>query len=78
MPMNIRDPRAEELAKKLAGLRGSTMTRVVIEALEGEIERERRMRPLRERVAALRARHGFTARTGHDLSKDQIDELWGS
>ena len=78
MPMNIRDPRAEELAKKLAGLRGSTMTRVVIEALEGEIERERRMRPLRERVAALRARHGFTARMGHDLSKDQIDELWGS
>ena len=78
MPMNIRDPRAEELAKKLASLRDTTMTRVVIEALESELERERRKQPLRARVANLRARHGFTVPAGQDLSQEQIDELWGN
>ena len=78
MPMNIRDPRAEELARKLAGLRNSTMTRVVIEALEGELEREKRRRPLAERVEILRARHGLAAAPGKDLDQKQIDDLWGS
>jgi antitoxin VapB len=78
MPMNIRDPRAEELARKLASLRDTTMTRAVIEALESELDRERRKRPLAERVALLRARHLSGRTPATDLAKDQIDELWGS
>ncbi len=78
MPMNIRDPRAEELARKLATLRNSTMTRVVIEALETELAREKRKRPLRDRVADLRGRHLGATVPGGDLSRAQIDDLWGS
>lgn len=77
MPMNIRDPRAEELARKLASLRETTMTRAVIGALESELERERCKRPLAERVALLRARHLSGRMRGADLPKDQIDEFWG-
>lgn len=78
MPMNIRDPRAEELARKLAHLRNSTMTSVVIEALEQELAREKRKKPLSQRVALLRARHLGANLPGPDLSPEQIDELWGA
>ncbi len=41
MPLNIRDPRAAELAKELAARRKITMTAAIIEALQNEIKRER-------------------------------------
>ena len=37
MALNIRDTRAEHLAKELAGYRHITMTQAVIEALSNEL-----------------------------------------
>src|SRR5579885_264805 len=78
MPLHIRDDRADKLARRLAKRRGTTMTRAVIEALEGALAREER--PLRERVAEIAAdleRAGNRAR-GHTPTKQEIDELWGN
>jgi len=78
MALHIRDVRARGLAKKLAALRRTTMTRAVIEALEGALAREQR--PLRERLAEIAReaeRLGNRAR-GRVVTKQEIDELWGN
>ena len=77
MALHIRDDRALKLAKKLAARRGTTMTRAVVEALEGALAREER--PLRERLAEIAddiKRLGDPKR-GRAVTKQEIDELWG-
>jgi antitoxin VapB len=78
MALHIRDERAATLARRLAKRRGTTMTRAVVEALEGALAREER--PLRERVAEIAdelERIGNRAR-GRVVTKQEIDELWGN
>ena len=78
MNLQIRDPRARDLARQLAEKRKISMTEAVIEALESELQREREQIPLSERLAAisndLKAKAGSG---GRDLTKDEIDEMWG-
>lgn len=78
MNLQIRDPRAHELARKLAAKRKISMTEAVIEALEAELKRESARTPLAERLAVLandlKARAG---EGGRDMSKEEIDEMWG-
>lgn len=77
MPLNIRDPRAAELAKELAARRKITMTAAIIEALENEIEREREKRPLRDRLAELAAKaRAIAGPNGRDVPRSEIDEMW--
>ena len=77
MPLSIRDPRAAELARNLAGRRKTTMTAAIIEALENEIARDRAQRPLHERLADL-ARRGreMAGPGGRDMAKEEIDAMW--
>lgn len=78
MALHIRDDRAAKLAKKLAARRGTTMTRAVVEALEGALARE--ARPLAERldeIARAAERLGNRAR-GRTPTKQEIDALWGN
>ena len=77
MALNIRDTRAEQLAKELAGYRHITMTQAVIEALSNELERERQKIPLTERIKALRQTHFDGVMRGHDMTKSEIDAMWG-
>ncbi|HEY6465115.1 MAG TPA: type II toxin-antitoxin system VapB family antitoxin [Candidatus Acidoferrales bacterium] len=75
--LHIRDDRAATLARRLAKRKGTTMTRAVIEALEGALQREDR--PLVERIAEIARdaeRMGDRAH-GRVMSKAEIDELWG-
>jgi antitoxin VapB len=77
MALHIRDDRAATLARRLAKRRGTTMTKAVVEALEGALKREER--PLVERIAEIARdaeRMGDRAR-GHTPTKQEIDELWG-
>ncbi|MES0094424.1 type II toxin-antitoxin system VapB family antitoxin [Mesorhizobium sp. M0030] len=79
MNLQIRDPRARDLARQLAEKRKISMTEAVIEALESELQRERERVPLAERRLAaisndLKAKAGSG---GRDLTKDEIDEMWG-
>ena len=77
MALNIRDARAERLAKELAGYRHTTMTQAVIDALSNEIERERQKVPLAERIEALRQVHFGGVMRGRDMTKADIDAMWG-
>jgi antitoxin VapB len=78
MNLQIRDPRAHELARELAEKRKVSMTEAVIEALEAELRRESGRKPLAERLALiaddLKAKAG---QGGQEMSKDEIDEMWG-
>ena len=78
MALHIRDDRAATLARRLAKRRGTTMTRAVVEALEGALAREER--PLAERIADIAnelERLGDRNR-GRVVTKQEIDELWGN
>lgn len=76
--LNIRNPRAELLAKQLAELRKITMTDAVIGALEHEIAREQALTPLRERVRAAVLEHVRPEDVGGPgLTKEEIDAAWG-
>jgi hypothetical protein len=78
MALHIRDDRAATLARRLAKRKGTTMTRAVIEALEGALKREER--PLAERldeIAREAERLGDRAH-GRTPTKQEIDELWGN
>ena len=78
MPLNIRDPRASELARDLAARQGTNMTKAIISALENELMREKAKPPLGQRVrqisgALLAGASGKRRR----LTKAEIDEMWG-
>ena len=75
MPMSIRDPRAAELAKKLAARRNVTMTAAIIQALEAELARDER--PLAERVQEIvDDLKRIAGPNGRVMSKDEIDAMW--
>jgi len=78
MNLQIRDPRAHELARQLAEKRKISMTEAVVGALEAELKRESTRRPLAERLASIARELKATAgKGGRDMSKDEIDEMWG-
>lgn len=78
MNLQIRDPRAHELARRLAEKRKITLTDAVIDALEAELRRESESTPLAGRLAeiaqGLRSKAGPD---GRDMGKDEIDAMWG-
>ena len=75
--LNIRDPRAHDLAKELASKTHSTITNAVIIALEHELQRIRNATPLHERLAAIADR--ALANKGpnpRQMTKADIDDMW--
>jgi antitoxin VapB len=78
MNLQIRHPRAHELARRLAEKRKVSMTEAVIDALEAELARETMRTPLAQRLAAiagdLKAKAG---EGGRPVEKDEIDAMWG-
>jgi hypothetical protein len=76
--ISIRDPEVGELARELARLRKTNMTEAIGHALRSELKRERDKRPLEERLEDLANETVAMARpSGHVMTKDEIDELWG-
>ena len=76
MHLQIRDPRAHELARRLAEKRGTNLTDAVIAALEAQLQREQR--PLADRLGELAGSLKAKAGTGgREMTKDEIDEMWG-
>jgi antitoxin VapB len=77
MNLQIRDPRAHELASELARKRNVSMTDAVIAALEAELQRSAKT-PLAQRLALIAEDLATQAKPGgHDPSRDEIDALWG-
>ena len=78
MPLMIRNPRAVELARKLAPRRGQTMTNVVIDALEKELKHDNEQRPLADRLADIaREFDRLSQGPGREVTKEEMDSLWG-
>lgn len=86
MNLQIRDPRARELAETLAKRRGKTMTEAVIDALEAELERASsstvpktgEITPERlRRIYGIIDRFTKGRKPGPDMTKDEIDAMWG-
>ncbi len=78
MTLQIRDERARALAEKLAKKRNVTMTTAVIQALEEELRREREKAPLSKRIAGIaQDLKTLAGPKGRDVSKDEIDDMWG-
>jgi antitoxin VapB len=80
MALSIRNPRAEELARELATKRKTTMTDVIVKALEkdAKAEAEADTRPLYEKVKELADRLKRKGKPGgHMMTKEEIDRMWG-
>jgi antitoxin VapB len=78
MNLQIRNPRAHELARRLAEKRRITLTEAVIEALEAQLKQENAQMPLAKRLAALANELAAKAKPGgHDMTGDEIDDMWG-
>lgn len=82
MNLQIRDPRARELAERLAVELNISMTEAVVEALEEKMQRLENQRaskaPMAERHSAFAARFQALGQgEGKVMSKDEIDEMWG-
>lgn len=78
MALNIRDPRAHELARKVAKATGETMTEAVVTALAERLERLRTERASCEaqRAARLLA-HGRAFAALPVLDPRPVDEILG-
>lgn len=78
MNLQIRNPRARELARRLAEKRKISMTKAVIEALASELQREISRIPLAERLAHIADDLKAKAKAGgRPMDNDEIDEMWG-
>lgn len=76
-PLNIRNPQARELARKLAGLRNVTITEAVVGALEAELRREQARVPLAQRLERLADQALAKAGSGgREIGEDERDALW--
>ncbi|MDO9425317.1 MAG: type II toxin-antitoxin system VapB family antitoxin [Methylobacterium sp.] len=75
--LNVRNPRAHELARELAQRRRTGITEVVIQALEHELERERSTTPLAQRLTALADRARSKAGPNpRPVTEADRDALW--
>ena len=74
--LTIRDPEAAILARRLAEIRKTTMTKAVITALQKELLREQTKTPLAQRLGGIAARAKTMAGpNGRVMTKDEIDDL---
>jgi len=78
MYLQIRNPRARELARKIAQQRQVSMTEAVVKALETEYRRVAARQPLAERLDAIADGLALIAKPGgREMTKEDIDAMWG-
>jgi antitoxin VapB len=77
MAIHIRDPKTDEIVRKLAKRKGVGLTEAIREAAEHELEREEQKLSLWERTADLRAEVASWPKTGLKADKAYFDEMWG-
>ncbi|MDG3442920.1 type II toxin-antitoxin system VapB family antitoxin [Nitrospirillum amazonense] len=78
MPLYIKDDVTAELVAELAVLRGISKQDAVKLAVRAELQRLAEAVPLRDRLAAFRARHPLPAPTGLPADKAFFDDLSGN
>jgi antitoxin VapB len=78
MNLQIRDPRARDMARKLAVMNDCTMTEAVVDALDFRLRKINEEIPLIERVKKIQADlRAMAGPNGRDMTKEEIDDMWG-
>jgi antitoxin VapB len=78
MNLQIRDPRARDLAKRIAQRRHVSMTEAVVAALEAEYRRVSAEQPLAARLGAIADELALLGTPGgRDMTAQEIDAMWG-
>jgi len=76
MNLHIRDPRALELAQKLANQRGVSVEEAIVAALEAELEKKpETLTEAAHRISAALKAAGKPG--GRDWTKEERDQMWG-
>ncbi len=76
MSIYIKDSATDQNVRKLAALRGQTLTEAINCAVENELRKERR-KDLPERLNALLAKYAHLPKTGLVADKAFYDEMSG-
>jgi antitoxin VapB len=78
MAFHVKDEETDKAVRRLAKLKGQTLTHTIREAVEREFERERARIPLIERLKPLQDRFASLSRPGgRRADKRFFDELSG-
>jgi antitoxin VapB len=77
MTIYIRDPATDKAVRKLAKIKGRTLTETIREAVESEYRQLKAKRPLRERIKYIQDRIAARPNTGLAADKAFYDELSG-
>ena len=77
MPLYIKDDYTAGLVGQLARLRGLSKQDAVKMAVQAELERAANLIPLRDRFAAVRAKHPLPPPTGEQADKSFFDDVTG-
>ena len=76
MTFYVKDPATDKVVRKLAKLKGKTLTETIREAVETELQRERR-ETLPQRLNAIAQQLSKYPKTGLEADKAFFDELSG-
>jgi len=76
MTFYVKDPATDKAVRKLAKLKGKTLTETIREAVETELQRERR-ETLPQRLNAIAHQLSKYPKTGLEADKAFFDELSG-
>ena len=77
MPLYIKDDDTARLVDQLARMRGLSKQDAVKMAVQAELDRAANLIPLRDRFAAVRAKHPLPPPTGQQADKAFFDEVAG-
>jgi antitoxin VapB len=76
MTFYVKDPATDKAVRRLAKLKGKTLTETIRDAVESELQKERR-ETLPQRLDAIAQRLRKYPRTGLEADKAFFDELSG-
>jgi antitoxin VapB len=78
MAFHVRDAATDQAVRRLAKLKGKTLTDTIREAVDHEYERERKRVPLLDRIAAIQDEFAALSRPGgKPADKEFYDDLSG-
>jgi len=77
MTFYVKDKATDEAVRRLAKLKGKTLTETIREAVENEYHNIQKSRPLRERIRHIQDRVAARPKTGLEADKAFYDELSG-
>jgi antitoxin VapB len=79
MAFHVKDPATDQSVRRLARLKGKTLTQTIREAVEREYERESARIPLRERLKPIQEQFAAISRPGGmPADKAFFDDLSGN